>query len=184
MKKILIFALLFASINLFSQDKKFITFHGAYIDNIGDFGENWEKGSAFYIGYGTIAESNFALMFQTGYINHTVNPNSSIGGEEVFKIIPLQVGTRYVLTRSWLAPYLAAMSGINIILEDFIGNDGLRRDVTEVKLNFQFGVGLAIKLWNNIYLDLNALYNTHILRSDIPYNITGLEYGAGINLGL
>ncbi len=184
MKKILIFALAFYSVNLFAQEKQFISVHGAYINSIGDFSENWDKGSAFYVGYGTISETNFALIFQAGYFNFKSDPNSHVAGDEIFRVIPLQIGTRYVFTRSFLSPYLAAMSGLNIIFEDFIGGDGLRRDVTEIKLNFQFGAGVAIKLMGDVYIDLNAFYNTHILRSDIPYNITGLEFGAGINLGL
>ena len=79
-----------------------------------------------------------------------------------------------------------AMTGVNVVsskyalmlVEEEGDND---YSVTNLKLNFQVGLGLAIKLISHLHLEVIANYNSHMLDAPTHYNITGLEVGAGLN---
>ncbi len=192
MKKLkYILVLLFVGISLFGQsfgDESNISIRGTTINNIGELKEMWETGSAIYVSYENMSTTQFSYMFQTGYINYKQNPSYEFEGSDAhFNIIPLQVGGRYYILTQWIKPFLMAMTGLNIVNskyalmpdEDNSGADDYSG--TNIKLNFQVGLGLAVKLVSNLQLEVLANYNSHVLDAPTHYNITGLEVGVGLN---
>jgi len=81
------------------------------------------------------------------------------------------------------------MGGLNFIsakYEDTVtsshgGEAEISVDGTEVKANFQVGLGLGIMLFSNLEIEGQAKYNSHLIEPSLPYNITGLEYGLALN---
>lgn len=192
MKKLkYILVLLFISIALFGQsfgDEYIVSIRGTTIKNIGELKEIWETGSALYASYENMSSTQFSYMFQVGYINYKQNPNYEFEGNDAyFNIIPLQVGGRYYILTEWIRPFLMAMTGVNIVSSKYVlmpdENDEGQEDYsgTNLKLNFQVGLGLAVKLFSNLQLEVLANYNSHVLDAPTHYNITGLELGAGLN---
>ena len=182
---------MFVSISLFGQSfgNEFnFSVRATTINNIGELKEMWETGSAIYISYENMSFTQFSYMFQTGYINYMQNENYEFeGSDPYFNIIPIQVGGRYYILTDWIRPFLMAMTGVNIVNskyalmpdEENTGND--EYSGTNIKLNFQVGLGLAVKLISNLQLEVLANYNSHVLDAPTHYNITGLEVGIGLN---
>lgn len=172
-----------------SNNESVISIKGTVIKNIGEIKDIWETGSALYLSYENISTTNqFSYMFQVGYINFKENPNYNFEGNDAsFNIIPLQVGGRYYITLQTIRPFLMAMTGINIFSSKYPlkpSHDPEKEDMyagTFMKLNFQVGLGLAVKLFSNLQLEVLANYNSHVLDAPTHYNITGLEIGAGLN---
>ena len=195
MKKILYISILvMASVSLFAQTDKsesLISIKGSTINNIGEIKEIWETGSAIYISYENISFTNqFSYMFQTGYMQFKENQNyEPQGSDESFNIIPLQVGGRYYILINSIRPFLMAMSGVNIIKSNYpiyrINTSGEKvialNSGTNVKINFQIGLGLAVKLVSNLQIEIFGNYNSHILEAPEHFNVTGFELGIGFN---
>lgn len=192
MKNILyILILMIISMPLFSQtnSESLISVRGTAIKNIGEIKNIWETGSAIYLSYENISISNqFSYMFQAGYMQFKENPNHDFQGEDAnFDIIPLQVGGRYYILINSIRPFLMAMTGANIISSTYpilatpysIERESVSN--TEVKLNFQIGLGVAVKLLSSLQIEIIANYNSHILDAPTHYNVTGLELGAGLS---
>jgi len=188
-----ILVLMTFGVSLFAQANKsesIISIRGTAIKNIGEIKDIWETGSAIYVSYENISKANqFSYMFQIGYMQFKENPNHDFQGQDAnFNIIPLQVGGKYYILINSIRPFLMAMSGINIINSEYpiipepYSTENESVNNTEVKLNFQVGLGLAIKLFSNLQLEVIANYNSHILDASTHYNLTGLELGAGLNL--
>lgn len=183
---IMIYSLSFAQSG---KTESVVSIRGTAIKNIGEIKDTWETGSAIYISYENISKVNqFSYMFQTGYINYKENPDYNFEGNDAyFNIIPLQIGGRYYITLKTFRPFLMAMSGINIFSSKYPlkhANNPENEDMysgTFVKLNFQVGLGLAIKLFSNLQLEILTNYNSHVLDAPTHYNVTGLEVGAGLN---
>jgi hypothetical protein len=195
MKKLLcILFLMIITVSIFAQNNKsesIISIKGSTINNIGEIKELWETGSAIYLSYENISSNQFSYIFQTGYMKFKESPdyNSQLN-DAYFNIIPLQVGGRYYIVTDSFRPFLMAMSGVNIIKTNYpvyrISNSGeekiLIESGTQAKLNFQVGLGLALKLFSNLQIEVLANYNSHILDAPTHYNLTGLELGVGLNL--
>jgi len=118
------------------------------------------------------------------------NPNYELQENKAyFNIVPLQVGGRYYILANSIRPFLMAMSGLNIIKSNYpiyrINKDDekeiLLESGTTTKLNFQVGLGLALKLFSNLQIEILANYNSHILDAPTHYNVTGLELGIGLS---
>lgn len=180
-------------VSLFAQTDKsesIISVRGTAINNIGEIKEIWETGSAIYLSYENISITNqFSYMFQAGYMQFKENPNHDFQGQDAnFNIIPLQVGGRYYILINSIRPFLMAMSGINIINSEYpiipvpYTSEGESVSNTDVRINFQVGLGLALKLFSNLQIEVLANYNSHILDAPTHYNLTGLELGVGLNL--
>lgn len=192
MKNILyILILMIISMPLFSQtnSESLISVRGTAIKNIGEIKNIWETGSAIYLSYENISISNqFSYMFQAGYMQFKENPNHDFQGEDAnFDIIPLQVGGRYYILINSIRPFLMAMTGANIISSTYpilatpYSTERESVSNTEVKLNFQIGLGVAVKLLSSLQIEIIANYNSHILDAPTHYNVTGLELGAGLS---
>lgn len=183
---IMIYSLSFAQT---SKTESVVSIRGTAIKSIGEIKEIWETGSAIYVSYENISRINqFSYMFQVGYINFKENPDYNFEGDDAkFNIIPLQVGGRYYITLQTIRPFLMAMTGINVFSSKYPlkpARDTNKEDMysgTFVKLNFQVGLGLAVKLFSNLQLEVLANYNSHVLDAPTHYNVTGLEIGAGLN---
>ena len=194
MKKFLyILVLMTLGVSLFAQTDKsesIISVRGTAINNIGEIKEIWDTGSAIYLSYENISITNqFSYMFQAGYMQFKENPNHDFQGQDAnFNIIPLQVGGRYYILINSIRPFLMAMSGINIINSEYpiipvpYTSEGESVSNTDVRINFQVGLGLALKLFSNLQIEVLANYNSHILDAPTHYNLTGLELGVGLNL--
>ena len=50
-----------------------------------------------------------------------------------------------------------------------------------VRFNFQVGFGLGVILFSNLEIEGQVKYNSHLIEPNLPYNITGLEYGLALN---
>lgn len=192
MKNILyILILMIISMPLFSQtnSESLISVRGTAIKNIGEIKNIWETGSAIYLSYENISISNqFSYMFQAGYMQFKENPNHDFQGEDAnFDIIPFQVGGRYYILINSIRPFLMAMTGANIISSTYpilatpYSTESESVSNTEVKLNFQIGLGVAVKLLSSLQIEIIANYNSHILDAPTHYNVTGLELGAGLS---
>ena len=192
MKKILyILILMIVSVTLFAQTNKsetLISIKGTSIKNIGEVKDIWDTGSAIYLSYENISSNQFSYMFQTGYMQFKENPENDFQGQEAnLSIIPLQVGGRYYILINSIRPFLMAMSGINIINSEYpiipepYSSEGESVSNTDVRINFQVGLGLALKLFSNLQIEVLANYNSHILDAPTHYNLTGLELGVGLN---
>ena len=191
--KVFLYILVFMtfSVTLFAQTNKsetLISIKGTSIKNIGEVKDIWDTGSAIYLSYENISSNQFSYMLQTGYMQFKENPNHDFQGQDAnFNIIPLQVGGRYYILINSIRPFLMAMSGINIINSEYpiipvpSSDENESVNNTEVKLNFQVGLGLALKLFSNLQIEVLANYNSHILDAPTHYNLTGLELGAGLN---
>ena len=167
-----------------------ISIKGSTINNIGEFKEIWETGNALYLSYENISTNQFSYILQTGYTKYKENPDHDFKADDAtFNMIPVQVGGRYYILVNSIRPFLMAMTGMNIINSKYpiyriteenepeiIWDSG-----TQIRLNFQVGLGLAIKLFSDLQLEIIGNYNSHILDAPIHYNITGLELGVGLN---
>jgi hypothetical protein len=90
------------------------------------------------------------------------------------------VGVRYYLYTDAVKPFLMANTGINTVSRRYI-RDGDQVDKTTVQTHFQVGIGLAVKVVSGIEIEISGKYNSHLLEPSIPYNITGMEFGFGLN---
>ena len=192
-KSLCIVVLMMVSASIFAQSFKGesnISLTGSTINNIGEFKEIWETGNALYLSYENISNNQFSYILQTGYIKYKENPNHDFKADDAtFNIIPVQVGGRYYILVNSIRPFLMAMTGANIINSKYpiyriteenepeiIWDSG-----TQIRLNFQVGLGLAVKLFSDLQIEIIGNYNSHILDAPIHYNITGLELGVGLN---
>jgi hypothetical protein len=167
-------------LNTGSKSQSFITVQGAAINSIGEFKEAWDKGSAFYVGYGMLDSDNWALMFETGYISFQHNEEEHYSGDPKFTIVPLAIGGRYYFVTDIFRPFLLAMGGINFISQNYTLDEETVEE-SSTQLHFQVGVGLGILLFNKLEIEGQAKYNCHVLEPSLPYNVTGLEYGFALN---
>jgi hypothetical protein len=192
MKKFIqIFIISMICLPLFAQSwqgESLVSVRGTSVNNIGELKQLWESGTALYLSYENLSSNNFSYMFQAGYINYKQNSGYEFEGEDpYFYVIPLQVGGRYYILTNWIRPFFMAMTGVNIVSSNYAlmpdeedtGHE--EYSGTNLKLNFQVGLGLAIKLFSNLQLEVLANYNSHVLDVSTHYNITGLEFGVGLN---
>ena len=161
--------------NQMFQGEKFVFVEGINITSLVEFKESWESASGFHAGYGIIYSDKGSLVFQTGYMDFKANEDAGIEDGGTFKVIPLQVGGRYYVTLDRFRPFLLAMSGFNIIQQDWATADTSFSE-TDWHLNFQVGLGLDVLLFSDLQIELAAKYNSHLLEPSIPYKITGLEF--------
>ena len=162
------------------KNENFIGVQGFTIDSFIHFKDSWEDASGFYVTYGSISSNNWSLIFQTGYLSFNANEEAGFTGDEYFNMIPIQIGTRYYIARDRFRPFLLAMSGFNIIDAKYTVEE-TSFDGTEVKVNFQVGLGLGIMLFSNLEIEGQVKYNSHLIEPSLPYNITGFEYGVELN---
>ena len=186
---VLIITLLAA--NLFAQSPEvdgsanpsnlnFVTVQGFAIQPIGEFKENWDTGSGFSTGYGIRYHNHWTLIFQSGYSTYSANQKQDYDGDASFSLIPLMIGVRYYLYSDLFRPYLMSNNGINIVRRKYSRN-GETVDKTTGHYHFQVGLGLEISPLHSLGIDISFKYNSHLLEPSVPYNITGLEYGFGLN---
>jgi hypothetical protein len=179
-------------VNENGENLKFVGVQGFTVESLVHFKDSWKDGTGFYATYGSISTSNhWSLIFQTGYFSFDANPDAGFTGDEHFEIIPIQVGTRYYITLDRFRPFLLAMSGLNIINAKYKvtvpdpDQEGIEEEIdideSEVKANFQVGLGLGILLFSNLEIEGHFKYNSHLIEPSLPYNITGLEYGVALN---
>jgi len=177
-------------VNENGENLKFVSVQGFTVESLVHFKDSWIDATGFYATYGSISTSNqWSLIFQTGYFSFNANPDAGFTTDEKFEIIPLQVGTRYYMTLDRFRPFLLAMSGLNIISAKYTevvpDEEGIEQEVeidgTEVKANFQVGLGLGLLLFSNLEIEGQFKYNSHLIEPSLPYNITGLEYGVALN---
>jgi hypothetical protein len=177
-------------VNENGENQNFIGVQGFTVNSLIHFKDSWKDATGFYATYGSISPTNqWALIFQTGYLSFNANENADFTGDEHFEIIPLQIGTRYYIALDRFRPFLLAMSGLNIISAKYKviatsshgGEEEISFDGTEVKANFQVGLGLGILLFSNLEIEGQFKYNSHLIEPSLPYNITGLEYGVALN---
>ena len=172
------------------ENLKFFSVQGFTIESLVHFKDSWQDATGFYATYGSISTSNhWSLIFQTGYFSFNANPDAGFTADEKFNIIPVQIGTRYYIALDRFRPFLLAMAGLNFINAKYstvvpthhAGDVEVEIDGSEVKANFQLGLGLGILLMRNLEIEGQLKYNSHLIEPSLPYNITGLEYGVALN---
>ena len=194
-KLLLTCLLLFSGKALFAQmenepatdSERYIFLQGFSISSIGEstdhwqsFKQTWKSATGFNIGYMKIFPSDWAIVYQTGYFNFKQNDNADFKADPTYWVVPLAIGGRYYIVRSGFQPFLMAMTGFNIIQEDYTLDEKITNR-TSVRLHFQVGAGIGFQLTGNLGIELNGKYNSHVLEANIPYNMTGLEYGLALN---
>ena len=171
-------------------NQNFFGVQGFTVNSLVHFKDSWKDANGFYATYGSISTSNYwSLIFQTGYLSFKANPDAGFTGDEHFKIIPIQIGTRYYIALDRFRPFLLTMGGLNFIsakYEDTVdsshgGEAEISVNGTEVKANFQVGLGIGILLFSQLEIEGQFKYNSHLIEPSLPYNITGLEYGLALN---
>jgi len=160
--------------------QSFISIQVATINSMGEFKESFDKGSAFYAGYGVLYSNQWAFILETGYITFQANEEMEFSGDPTFTMIPLAIGGRYYFVTDRFRPFLLAMSGLNIVTQKYELHEE-NVDNTELKLHFQVGIGLGILLFSQLEIEGQAKYNCHILEANLPYNATGMEFGIALN---
>ena len=184
MKKFLSILLFFLSANLFAQSsgsiKKIVSLSARGITPIGIFSENWNTGGALYISYGWIYSEKWSVIFQTGYNKYRLKSASKYSNTPKLSMLPIQIGGRLYFLDGGIKPFFEAMSGINFI-RLFYKEDDTLVDERETHINFQMGGGVAFRLSKNLRIETAVMYNSHLINPSIPYNLTGFEYGIGVN---
>jgi opacity protein-like surface antigen len=164
-----------------SENQNFVGVQGFTVESLIHFKDSWKDATGFYATYGSISTSNqWALIFQAGYFSFNANPDAGFTGDEYFNVVPVQVGTRYYTHLDRFRPFALAMLGLNFIDAKYTV-DETSFDGTETKVNFQVGVGLGIMLFSNLEIEGQFKYNSHLIEPNLPYNITGFEYGVALN---
>lgn len=161
------------------EGQKFFTAQYATINSIGHFSEAWDNGNGFYLGYGN-THGHWTLMFQTGYVSYNVNEETGYTGEADFTMFPLWIGGRYFILTENIRPFIMAFSGVNIVTEKHSFADE-NVDNSTSHFAFQIGLGVSVNLSRNLQVELLGKYNSHLFDPGAPYNITGMEYGLGLN---
>lgn len=95
-------------------------------------------------------------------------------------MFPIQVGGRYYILKGAIKPFVSAMTGINFIRYSYKFEDD-QVDMKKTHMNFQIGLGVLFDITNNLETELSGMYNSHLINPSIPYNLTGFEYGFGVN---
>jgi len=163
------------------ENQKFISIQPMAINSFIHFKDSWKDATGFYITYGSISTSNnWSLIFQTGYMSFNANEDAGFTGDEYFNMIPIQIGTRYYISLDRFRPFFLAMNGINIIDAKYTVEE-TSFDGTKVKYNWQIGIGLGVILFSNLEIEGQVKYNSHLIEPNLPYNITGFEYGLALN---
>jgi hypothetical protein len=162
------------------KNQKFIGVQGFNINSLIHFKDSWKDATGFYVTYGSISSNHWSLIFQAGYLSYNANEEAGFTGSEYFEMIPIQIGTRYYIAMGRFRPFLLAMSGFNFIEAKYTVEE-TSIDGNEVKVNFQVGLGMGIKLFTNVEIEGQIKYNSHLIEPNLPYNITGLEYGLALN---
>ncbi len=184
MNKFIYILMFLLSANLFAQSsesiKKVVSLSARGITPIGIFSENWNTGGALYISYGWIYSKKWSVIFQTGYNKYRLKSASKYSDAPKLSMLPIQFGGRLYFLNGGIKPFFEAMSGINFIRLFYKEGDTLV-DERETHINFQIGGGVAFRLSNNLGIEAAAMYNSHLINPSIPYNLTGFEYGIGLN---
>ncbi len=183
MRKIFFILLFVLSTNLFAQNDKTeqvasLTIRA--ITPIGIFSENWNTGGGIYISYGWIFSDKWGVQFQTGYNRYRLKSESQFTESPKLSMWAFQIGGKRFFLRGDIKPFISVLSGINIIRLIY-KTDDIKVDVRETHLNFQMGGGVTYRITNNVEFELSVLYNSHLVNPSIPYNLTGFEYGIGVN---
>ncbi len=168
----------------FSTEKmSFLGLEAISINSIGHFEEDWVSGSGGYVGLENLYSNNWAVIFQTGFIEFKQNTAIAYISDPSFTMIPLRIGGQFYIVKGFISPYLSATGGANIITRKIETADK-KLDETSISTHFQVGAGIALNFYQSWRINFAARYNSHLLEPGVPYNITGLEFSVGINLGL
>ena len=92
----------------------------------------------------------------------------------------LQFGGKRYFTSGKFQYFVEALSGMNFI-RLFYKEDDIQVDERETHVNFQIGGGLSYYISDSFGIEASILYNSHLINPSIPYNLTGFEYGVGVN---
>jgi len=184
MRKIFYILLFVLSANLCAQEnnktESVVSLTVRAITPIGIFSENWDTGGGGYLSYGWVFLDEWGVQFQAGYNRYQLKSESKYIGQSKLSMLAFQIGGRHYFLREDIKPFVIVLSGVNVI-KLFYETDNSKVNRKEIHLNFQIGGGVAYRIFNNIELELSVLYNSHLINPSIPYNLTGFEYGVGIN---
>lgn len=182
MRRIILILIVMLSARLFAQNKStddtFILVNVSAITPIGIFAENWNVGGGLYLGYGWRFANEWEYHFQAGYNRYRLISDSDYSNSPKLSMFAFQIGGRHYFMTESFKPYIAVLSGVNII-HLFYNLDENHIDEKSTHLNFQMGGGIVTNISSNLELDLSVLYNSHLINPNIPYNLTGFEFGFG-----
>jgi len=184
MRKILYILLLILASNLFAQNneevKSVFSATTRAIKPIGIFSENWDTGGGVYLSYGWEYSRKWGYQFQIGYNRYRLKSESQYSDSPKLSMWAFQIGGRRYFIGGDIRPFITVLSGINVIRLIY-KTDETKVDERDTHLNFQMGGGVTISIISNLELELSVLYNSHLINPSIPYNLTGFEYGIGVN---
>ncbi len=184
MKKAIYILFLVLTTSLFAQNndevKSVVSLSTRAITPIGVFSNNWNTGGGIYLSYGWEYSREWGFQFQTGYNRYRLKSESEFTDSPKLSMWAFQIGGRHYFLKDSIRPFVTVLSGINIIRLTYKIDDA-KVDDRETHMNFQMGGGVTIAISNNFELELSVLYNSHLINPSIPYNLTGFEYGFGIN---
>ena len=184
MKKFLYILLLFLASNLYAQNQNevnsVISLSTRAITPIGIFSEDWNTGGAAYISYSWLYNQKWSVRLQTGYNKYRLKSESDYSNSPKLSMLPVQIGGRVYFLKSGFKIFFEAMTGVNFIRLFYKENE-TQVDKRYTHLNFQTGGGVSYSLLNNLTIEFAAMYNSHLIEPSTPYNLTGFEYGIGVN---
>lgn len=184
MKTYIYILILILTSSLFAQKNKeiqsMISLTARAVTPIGIFSENWNTGGAIYLSYGLVYQDTWGVQIQAGYNKYRLKSASQYSDSPKLSMFTLQIGGRYYFLDGIIKPFVVTMTGVNIITLFYNSNDTIV-DESKTHLNYQVGTGIAIDIINNFELEFLILYNSHLINPSVPYNLTGIEYGVGIN---
>ncbi|MCF6270151.1 MAG: porin family protein [Melioribacteraceae bacterium] len=184
MRKIFYILFFVLTANLFAQKsnetESVVSLTARAITPIGIFSENWNTGGGIYLSYGWVYSEEWGVQFQTGYNRYRIKPESQFTESPKLSMWAFQIGGRHYFLRENVKPFVTVLSGVNIIRLIYKTED-VKVDERDIHLNFQMGGGVTYRVMNNLEIELSVLYNSHLINPSIPYNLTGFEYGVGLN---
>ncbi len=184
MKKTIYVLLLLLAPSLFAQNndevKSVVSLTTRAITPIGIFSNNWNIGGGIYLSYGWEYSREWGVQFQTGYNRYRLKSNSAFTNSPKLSMWAFQIGGRHYFLKDNIRPFVTVLSGFNIIRLTYKLEDD-KVDDRETHMNFQMGGGVSMVISNSFNIELSVLYNSHLINPSVPYNLTGFEYGVGIN---
>jgi hypothetical protein len=184
MRKILYILLILLASNLYAQNQdevnSVISFSARAITPIGDFSENWTTGVAAYVSYSWLYNQKWSVRLQTGFNKYSLKSESEYSNSSKLTMIPIQFGARVHFFKRKFRLFFEAMSGVNFISLNYEDEDR-KVDESYTHINFQIGGGVLYRIIDNLEIELAVLYNSHMIEPSKPINLTGFEYGVGVN---
>jgi hypothetical protein len=124
--------------------------------------------------------SRMALTGSAGYVKWGPRVDFPPNNEYKFVSIPVQIGTKFLLSKSVIAPYVGISVGMDYLrTRGLAANSTSYSDTSELKFGFSTQVGVGIYLVGPLGVNLTGSYNV-IHTASSPSKYFGLNAGLAV----